>query len=90
MAHSRTARKNIRKSARRRAANRSTNAAMRTQLKKVHRAVAAKDAKAAAAELNRAQKLLDKAAKTHRIHPNKAARLKSKLTRATNAGRQLT
>ena len=81
MAHSRTAKKAIRQNERRRLRNKAANSAMRTQLKKTQQVVTDGDAAAAPAELAKAQKALDKAAKTHRIHPNKAARLKSKLAK---------
>jgi len=82
MAHSRTARKNARKNERRRLATRAVLAAARTQVKRVRADLERKDAAALGPDLARAQKLLDKAAKTRRIHPNKAARLKSRLARA--------
>jgi len=81
MAHSRTAKKNIRKNERRRLHNRAANAAMRTEIKKVRTALESGDVEAAKAGFPRAQKLLDKAAKTNRMHPNKAARTKSRLAR---------
>ncbi|MFQ5844135.1 MAG: 30S ribosomal protein S20 [Planctomycetota bacterium] len=83
MPHKQSAMKELRKSRRRRRHNKALNSAMRTQAKKV---LEAPDPKTAAAQLPRAQKLLDKAAKTRRIHPNKAARLKSRLSRKA-AGR---
>jgi len=85
MAHSRTARKAIRQNAKRQERNKAALSAMRTQMKKVTRAVEAGDAAAAQAALPKAAQLLDKAAKTHRIHANKAARLKSRLARAVHA-----
>ncbi|MHC4549523.1 MAG: 30S ribosomal protein S20 [Planctomycetota bacterium] len=85
MAHSRTAKKAIRQNVRHRARNRAALSAMRTQIRKVRTALAAKDASAAAAELSLAQKLLDKAAKTHRIHANQAARIKGRLAQAVHA-----
>lgn len=85
MAHSRTAQKNIRKSARRRVQNKAANSAMRTAIKKVRQSIEAKDKATAEALLPEAQKLLDKAAKTHRVHANRAARLKSQLARAVRA-----
>ena len=81
MAHSRTAKKAIRQNERRRIRNKAANSALRTQLKKVQQVVADKDAAAAPAELAKAQKALDKAAKTDRIHPNKAARIKSRIAK---------
>ena len=85
MAHSRTAKKNIRKSERRRLANRGRMSALRTQVKKVREALAEKDGAQAEAELPRAQKLIDKAAKAGRMHPNKAARLKSRMARRVSS-----
>jgi small subunit ribosomal protein S20 len=79
MAHSRSAKKRIRQNLARRKANRAVVSALKTQVKKVRKAVEAKDAAAAAAEFRRLQKLADKAAKTNRIHRNKASRLKSRL-----------
>ncbi|MHC4959460.1 MAG: 30S ribosomal protein S20 [Planctomycetota bacterium] len=84
MAHSRTAKKNVRQNIKRRARNRAANSAMRTEIKRVEEAVEANDTAAAQAALPQAQKLIDKAAKTHRMHPNKAARAKSQLARAIN------
>jgi len=85
MAHSRTAKKNIRKNERRRLANRAKTSALRTQVKKVREALADKDAAQAEAQLPQAQKLLDKAAKAGRMHPNKAARLKSRMARKASS-----
>ena len=82
MAHSRTAKKAIRQNERRRLHNKAALSTMRTQIKKVRTAVAARDTAAAVAGLPLAQKLLDKAAKTNRIHANQAARVKSKLAKA--------
>lgn len=82
MAHSRTAKKNHRKNVKRRADNRAFMSALRTQLKQVRTAVEAKDSAGALDAYPRAQKLLDKGAKTSRIHRNKAARLKSRLSKA--------
>jgi small subunit ribosomal protein S20 len=82
MAHSRTARKNIRKNERRRAQNKAVLSAMRSQVRRVRELVLSGDAAAAARELQRAQKLADKAAKRNRIHRNTAARIKSRLARA--------
>ena len=44
-----------------------------------------KDKKAASEELKKITSLLDKLSKTHIIHKNKAANLKSKLTKHVNA-----
>ncbi|MHC4954390.1 MAG: 30S ribosomal protein S20 [Planctomycetota bacterium] len=79
MAHSRTAKKNIRKTLKRKIHNRALNSAMRTEVKKVREAIESGNAAEAQAALPRAQKLLDKAAKSNRMHPNRAARMKSRL-----------
>ena len=81
MAHSRTAKKNIRKSEKLRLHNRTLNAAMRTEIKRVRTAIAEGNVEEAKANFPMAQKLLDKAAKTNRMHPNKAARTKSRLAK---------
>lgn len=85
MAHSRSAKKRIRQNLRRREANRAVVSALKSQVKKVRKAVESKDAAAAAAEFRRLQKLADKAAKTNRVHRNKASRLKARLGAATAA-----
>ena len=82
MAHSRTAKKAIRQNKKRRAHNRAVSRAMRTQIKRVGMAVEANDGATARNELANAQKALDKAAKSNRIHANKAGRLKSQLAKA--------
>jgi small subunit ribosomal protein S20 len=85
MAHSRSAKKRIRQNVKHHEANRAALSELKTQVKKVRQAVAAKDAAAAAAAYTTLQRLADKAAKAHRIHPNKAARLKSRLAAAARA-----
>jgi small subunit ribosomal protein S20 len=85
MAHSRTAKKNIRKNEARHERNKAAVAAMRTQLKRVRAAVAAGDREGAAREFAKAQQLADKAAKRNRVHRNTAARIKSRLAVAVNS-----
>ena len=82
MAHSRTAKKNIRKTEKRKIHNRALNSAMRTEIKKVRTAIEAGDAAEAKAAFPSAQKLLDKASKTNRMHHRRAARMKSRLAQA--------
>lgn len=84
MAHSRTAKKNIRKNVARHALNKAAVSAMRTQMKRVRTAVASGDREGAAREFLKATQLADKAAKAHRIHKNTAARIKSRLATAVN------
>ncbi|HYC77298.1 MAG TPA: 30S ribosomal protein S20 [Planctomycetota bacterium] len=86
MAHTKQALKRARQSAALNAKNRAQRSAMKTQLKKVDAALAAGDPAKIADELRLAQKHLDKAAKRRVIHPNAAARRKSRLaTRAAEA-----
>ena len=79
MPNSLSAKKRLRQNVVRRARNRSIKSAVRTQLRKVHEAIAAGDAEKAAAEFRVAAKRLDRAAAGRVIHPNAAARLKSRL-----------
>ena len=58
--------------------------AMKKELKKFNKFVAAKDKKSALETLPRVYKALDKAVKNHLIASNKAARLKSHLAKAVN------
>ncbi|MFI5403509.1 MAG: 30S ribosomal protein S20 [Planctomycetota bacterium] len=85
MAHSRTAKKNIRKNVARHEVNKAAVSAMRTQMKRVRAAVASGDRESAAREFVKATKLADKAAKVNRIHKNTAARIKSRLAVAVNS-----
>jgi small subunit ribosomal protein S20 len=85
MAHSKSARKRNRQDATHRDRNRGRKSALRTQIKKVRTAIAAGDAEQARAELQLAMKKADKTAKTNTIHPNAAARIKSRLSRAVDS-----
>jgi len=58
---------------------------MRTEIKRVRAAIASGDVEEAKAGFSLAQKMLDKAAKTNRMHPNKAARTKSRLAKEVAA-----
>jgi len=80
MAHSRSAEKRVRQNKRNRIRNKSVRSALKTQIKKFHAA----EAPARDAEYRRAVSAVDKAAKRGIIHPNKAAREKSRLSRAMN------
>lgn len=76
------AKKRLRQSEVRRARNRSTKSALRTQVKKVRKAVTDGDVETGKAEFQAAVKQLDQAASKRVIHPNRAARLKSRLSKA--------
>jgi len=81
MPHSRTAKKNLRKSEKNRAHNRALASTLKTEIKRIRTADSTAEA---ATAMPRAQKLIDKAAKSNRIHKNKAARVKSRLAKAAN------
>jgi small subunit ribosomal protein S20 len=72
----------MRQSARARERNRQQRATLRTAVKRV-RAAESKDA--AAPALRTAETLLDRAARKRLIHPNAAARLKSRLAKAARS-----
>ncbi len=85
MAHTKSAKKRIRQNERDRLANKAKRTAMKTFTKKVLAAVEAGDLEGAKKVLPLAMKKIDKAAKTHVIHKNTAARKKSKVCRAVAA-----
>ena len=79
MPHTESAKKRLRQSKKRNLKNRSSKHAIKTQISKVLVAVDAKDAAAATREFQLASKKLDKAAARRIVHPNAAARTKSRL-----------
>ncbi len=82
MPQSKSAKKTVRKNEERRLANKAVKSSMRTQVKKVKAAIEAGDREKATAEMKRATKKLDKAARKNVIHKNQAARRKSRLQKA--------
>ncbi len=85
MANSPQARKRAEQAQKRRLSNLSQKSGMRTALKKVLKAVAGKDLDAAQATFKAATKEIDILARRNVIHPNKAARLKSRLNAKVKA-----
>ena len=79
MANTKSALKNIRKSERRRERNKVYRSRARTLVKKTRSLIASGDLEQAQATAQLAAKALDKAAKRRVIHPNNAARHKSRL-----------
>lgn len=79
MANSRQAKKRARQAEKRRQHNASHRSEMRTYVKRVRKAVEAKDSDLAVKEYKAAVSKLDRAAHGGLIHKNKAARLKSRL-----------
>ena len=84
MPNTESAKRALRKAERRRIRNKSERSALRTTVKKVRVAAAAVDGESTQSALQVAIKKLDQAASKHLIHANKAARLKSRLTKLSN------
>jgi small subunit ribosomal protein S20 len=82
MPNSASAKKRLRQSQDRRLHNRAIKSALRTQIRKVRTAAQAGDVEAGERELKLTAKRLDQAAAKKVIHPNLAARLKSRLSAA--------
>jgi small subunit ribosomal protein S20 len=81
MANTRSAAKSARQTVRRTLNNKRVLTGLKSQVKKVRSAVAAKDKPAAVAGIRELASLADKAAKKGQIHKNKANRQKSRLNK---------
>ncbi len=81
MAKHRSAIRQHRRSVHRNAINRKNKSVLRTQIKKFRETVQQNDKEAAQKLLRPTASLIDKSAKKGAIHKNKAARLKSRLSR---------
>jgi small subunit ribosomal protein S20 len=79
MAHTKSALKRSRQNERLRVKNKGIRSDVKTQIKSLRAAITAKDAKAIATQVRLTQGKLDKAAKHRVIHPNAAARIKSRI-----------
>lgn len=79
-----SAKKRQRQTKVRTARNKAQRSALRTAVKKVR---TVKDAKEAESALKDAQALVDRAGRKRLIHPNAAARTKSRLAKAVNAAK---
>jgi small subunit ribosomal protein S20 len=86
----RNAKKALRQSAKRRLHNRAARSALKSVIKKAREATHGTDVPAGQVALQLAAKRLDQAAAKGQIHRNKAARLKSRLSRALNAKKSAT
>ena len=84
MAHSKQAAKRNRQNIKARARNKVQRSTMKTAIRGVRKA---ESADAARATLPDAMQKIDKAAKNRVIHPNAAARLKSRLAKKIASGR---
>jgi small subunit ribosomal protein S20 len=85
MANTSSAKKAVRKIERRTAVNKSRRSEMRTYVRKVEEALAAKDAGAAAAALHEAEPKLARAAQNGIVHKNAVSRKISRLTKRVKA-----
>ena len=85
MANTKSAAKMIRVSARKRVRNRPIRTGVRTAVTKARQAVAGSDPAAAAEQVQAAVRALDRAAQKGVLHPNNAARRKSRLMKRLNA-----
>ena len=89
MPHSRSAKKRVRQNRTRRTRNRSTKTFIKTKSKKLTAASSEGNKELSAAEYATLVKALDQAARKRIIHPNLAARRKSRLLKkVSGAGRQ--
>jgi len=85
MANSKQAAKRYKQANKQRAANMSLRTTLRSAIKKVQKAIATGDAKAAEAALRAEQSTIDAIADKRIIHKNKAARHKSRLAQQVKA-----
>jgi small subunit ribosomal protein S20 len=85
MANTSSAKKAVRKIERRTDVNKSRRSEMRTYVRKVEEALAAKDSKAAAAALHEAEPKLARAAQKGIVHKNTVSRKISRLTKRVKA-----
>ncbi len=90
MPTTKSAKKRHRQSLERRAVNRATKSSIKTQIRKVREAVTAGDATKADAEFRLAATKLDRAGAKRVIHPNAAARTKSRLQHMMKAAKAKT
>ena len=88
MPNTKSAAKRLRQNVVRRARNRSIRKAVRNQCRKVREAVVAGDVERAETEFRVAAKRLDRAGAKNIIHPNSAARIKSRLSAKIKAIKQ--
>lgn len=82
MPNVKSAEKRMRTAAKRAERNKAARSKLRTAVKKARQAESGEEANASFLE---AKSLLDRAARKRLVHPNKAARLKSRLAKRANA-----
>jgi small subunit ribosomal protein S20 len=79
-----SAKKRMRQNERRNAHNRMRRATLRTSIRRLHEAIEAGDRDAVQAQWLKTQGIIDRTARLGIIHPNAAARTKSRLARRIN------
>lgn len=87
MPNTQSAKKRLKQNHERRAHNRARLSSLRTQLRKVREAAQAGDVEKAEEAYRDAAKKLDRAGARNLIHPNKAARTKSRLQKLIKAAK---
>lgn len=85
MPNTASSKKRVRQTETRTTRNKARRTAMRTTVRKVREAVAAGDKATAQGLMPLAYKQIDKAARCHVLHANKAANKKRKLTKLVNS-----
>lgn len=85
MANTAQARKRARQATKRNAHNSSQRSALRTAIKSVRKAIEAGDKETATAAFSKTVSIIDRTADKKRIHKNKAARYKSRLSASLKA-----
>lgn len=90
MPHTKSAKKRLRQSQEKRLTNRAAKSTIKTQVRKVREAVAAGDIAKAETELRLTATKLDRAGAKRVIHPNAAARTKSRLSHLIVAAKSKT
>ncbi|MCE9605960.1 MAG: 30S ribosomal protein S20 [Planctomycetia bacterium] len=88
MPHTQSAKKRLKQSTAAKIRNRAVKAELRTKVKSVRASTAAGNVDAAKTEIVVAQAKLDRAASRGVIHKNKAARVKSRLSKALKTAKQ--
>ena len=87
MPNTKSAKKRLRQSEERRARNRAIKSVVRSHIRKVDTAIENQDVATAETEFRAACSQLDKAGARGTIHPNKAARLKSRMSARVKAAK---
>ncbi|MHC5053326.1 MAG: 30S ribosomal protein S20 [Planctomycetota bacterium] len=81
MAHTKSSKKRVRQNEKRRLQNRDLKGRMRTAVKAVEKSVGSAGAEELGAAFRKASSELDKAGRKRLVHPNAAARKKSRLAK---------